>query len=438
MRIRTVCPKCKKILIGNTTNEDGKIYLEKRCVEHGRFRDLIWANTDYKYEKAEIVNCIQNCNLCEYHKSGILLGNIDVTMKCNLNCKYCFANAGRGRHVQIEKIRQMMEKLKENNCKAIQITGGEPLMHPEIIEICRIAKEKFSHVQIATNGIIIAKKRSMAVKLKNAGVNTAYLKFDGVTERTNRLIKKMPLIIRNCRRAGLKIVLVPTIINDYNNNEIGRIIAYAIKKKDVIRGINFQPVAFTGRKEYNPKERYTIPDLLNDIEKQTTLKKRDFHTIDTVLPISKLAEALGRKDVIKFTAHYNCGMATYLIKGKEGMIPITKAVNIEEFFKQVEYIADNIKKPGMIKGVIRLLKTINTKEIAEDLKIKRTLLKILLGGKYSDLGRLHDNMILIGVMHFMDCYNLDMARLQKCVIHYITEDLKIIPFCAYNNFYRNI
>ncbi len=157
-------------------------------------------------------------------------------------------------------------------------------MRDDLFAIIKKARDMgFSQIQIATNGIKIAQNPQYAKDLMDAGVCTLYLHFDGVTRQTNPLIKISKKVIEHCRKANLGIVLVPTIINGRNDHEVGDIIRFAADNVDVIRGINYQPVAFTGAASADnvARERVTIPDLAERIEEQTggIIKKDYFYPV---------------------------------------------------------------------------------------------------------------------------------------------------------------
>ena len=228
--------------------------------------------------------CPSNCGLCSKHETSTVLGLIDVTNRCNLKCPVCFANAAAAGYLyepSQDEIRQMLRNLrnlKPNPCPAIQYAGGEPTVRKDIIELIEMAKEEgFTHVQIATNGIRLAKRKGLAKQLKDAGLNTVYLSFEGVTSEPYIINKGRDLLpdklqaIENCKEAGLGVVLVPTLVKGVNDNQVGEIIKFAFDNNDIIYGVNFQPVSFSGRTPSDrvEEQRITIPDFVDIIEKET-------------------------------------------------------------------------------------------------------------------------------------------------------------------------
>jgi uncharacterized radical SAM superfamily Fe-S cluster-containing enzyme len=229
-----------------------------------------------------------------------------------------------------------------------------------------------------------------------------------------------------------------------NDHEVGDIIKFAAEHNDVVRGINFQPVAFTGAASEDDieKERVTIPDLLQRIEKQTDgiLKTEHFYPVPSVVPISKLIEKYTGKPQIAFTAHQHCGAATYVFVTDEGLIPINKMIDVDEFFEIMEKMSQKIEDPSVInkyKTLVESLKGVHSSlkkgEYSYSTQFWKMLYHALVKHDFEALKEFHWNALFIGTMHFMDNYNYDVSRVQRCCIHYTTPDGRLIPFCTYNS-----
>lgn len=466
----SLCPVCKKIIPATIFEKEGKVMIKKECKEHGVFEDVYWGNVNLylraekwmvngegvKNPKYPIVNgCPFDCGLCDLHKTPTLLANIDITNRCNLQCPICFANANTAGYVyelSYKQVVAMLRLLRENEPKpyAVQFSGGEPTIHPEFLKMVSIARKMgFSQVQVATNGIKLAEK-GYAQKLLDAGLHTVYLQFDGIDERVYKIargknlfeIKKKAIEeCRNTKPKPLSTVLVPTIVNTINDDQIGKIFRFAVENIDVIRGINFQPVSFSGRieEEDRIKQRFTIPDLAEKLEKETDglIKKEDWYPVPCVIPLFDLASAIDKKTRAEFTIHPHCGMATYVfVRGNE-IIPITKFIDVDAFLEDAKNIAENVKqsKFAKIRGItkaMRLLKYIDEKEMPEGMNVKDLIKEIIGKRDRSSLAKFHWQSLYIGAMHFQDLYNYDIQRVMRCGVHYVTPDGRIIPFCAYN------
>jgi hypothetical protein len=318
-------------------------------------------------------------------------------------------------------------------------------MRDDLPEIIRKAKELgFPQVQIATNGIKLAKNIKYVEELKNAGLSTIYLHFDGVSRRTNFKITSDEKAVKNCEEVGMGLVLVPTIIKGRNDHEIGDIIRFAAEHIRAVRGVNFQPIAFTGAasEEDVTRQRITIPELLKDIEEQTEgiIRKTDFYPVPCVVPFSDLVEAYTGKPQVRFTPHQHCGAATYVFITDQGMVPINRMIDVESFFKSVENMTEKLKKGGslnkyksLVEGIREMHESVKKSESGSTTQFWKLIGKTLVMQNFDALRDFHWNALFIGTMHFMDRYNYDLSRVQRCCIHYATPDGQLVPFCTYNS-----
>ncbi len=472
---QSLCPICLKIISAEVYEENGdRVIIKKKCSEHGEFNDTYWSDAHlfkkaseyYAHEnKVEnpIINvnkgCPYDCGLCSVHKSHTVLGLIDVTNRCNLRCPLCFADSNSTGYVyepNFEQIKQMLENLRANRpapTPAIQYSGGEPTVRDDIVELVKLAKDLgFKHIQIASNGIRLAQNSGFAKELSDAGLNTIYLQFDGVTEEPHLIMRDKNLLsvklkaIENCRRAGLGVVLVPTLVKGVNDEQVGSIIRFAVKNMDVIRGVNVQPVSFTGRidQSHLKENRITIPDFIREVEIQTNgqIKKEDWYPVPSVIPFSHFVESISEVPRVELTAHPHCGMATYVFVEGDRLIPITRFIDVEGLFTFFENLYESMKENRLEKAkclikVKDLIKFIDEGQTPEKIPIRKLLLGNLTKNSYDALGDFHSKTLLLGAMHFQDLYNMDIERLKRCIIHYAVPDGRIIPFCAMNTLYRS-
>lgn len=339
----------------------------------------------------------------------------------------------------------LLRKEKPNPTPAVQFAGGEPTLREDLYEIIGMAKELgFLQVQLATNGLLLAKDPDVAKKLKDTGLQTVYLHFDGVSRETNSKLSHDLRAVENCKKVGLGMVLVPTIIKTKNDHEIGAIIRFAADNVSIIRGINFQPVSFTGAASQDEisRERITVPELLQKIEEQTEgiILKKDFYPVPCVVPVSEFVEAYTGKTQIKFTAHQHCGAATYVFVKEDGIIPINRMVDVDAFFKSIEELTRRLensntfsKKMVAISGLRDFYNKVKKDGNNSALDLWKMLGKTLITHNFEALRSFHWNALFIGTMHFMDNYNYDTERVSRCCIHYATPDGRLIPFCSYNS-----
>ena len=463
---KSICPECLEALDATIFEDDSKVYIKKECPEHGFFQDVYWSDYE-QYLRAEkfrcdgeclnnprtktVNNCPHDCGICPQHKSHTALAIIDVTNRCNLKCPICFANAAAAGYVYEptkEEIRNMLVNLRKNDpvpATALQFSGGEPTVRDDLLELIRMAKELgFRHVEVNTNGVRLAQSADYCKELKEAGMSTVYLQFDGLTSEVYKFIRGIDLLdtkmkaIENCRKAGINsIVLVVTLIKSVNDGQLGDIIRFAVENFDVIRCINVQPVSLCGRlpPEERDKMRITIPDFMREVEAQTNgkIKVSDFYPVPTVVPVSKAVGALKDKRYVEFTAHPHCGMATYFFIENGEIIPITRYGNVDKFIGTMKKVHDYASKGSKRKAKLRLIGALRHIKFSF---LRKYVWRVLREGSYEALGDLQRNAILLSAMHFMDPYNFDLERVQRCVVHYAVPDGRIIPFCTMNSIHR--
>ena len=482
-KTKSLCPDCGKIIEADIVAKDGKVLIEKTCPEHGFYSDVYWSDVDmylraekYAYDGIGLHNAMDRTitdgddtinMVIDGQRFDLLsctaIANVDLTNRCNMNCPICFANANDQGYVcepSFEEVHEMLVTLRSTTPiknTAVQFAGGEPTIHPRFVDIIADAKAlKFAQVQVATNGLEFRKYEKLKAA-KMAGLNTIYLSFDGVSDdiylqaRDRKMFETKLKVIENCRKLveeGLKspsIVLVPTVVKGLNDHQIGDMIKFAFENSDVVRGINFQPVAFTGRvtREEVSEGRFTLPDLVRCVSEQTGYTTADdWYPVPVVAPISKFASIILGENKVTFTTHPHCGIATYLFQDDKGnVVPFPRFVDVEAFSAGLDEIADKadkamFKKLYVTKLIKLLNKCVDESKMPEGLtKMKFvTMIKDVMSNKSKDaLASFSWKMMLISGMHFQDSFNYDIERVRRCGVHYVTPDLRIIPFCAYNS-----
>ncbi len=476
-KTKSICPLCYTVIDADIVEEGGKVLIKKSCAEHGNFEDIYWSDYQmykkvkkYHYDGSKLDNphrevkdgCPLDCGICSEHFTPTVLCNIDVTNRCNMKCPICFANAQTAGYVlepSKEELIEMMKSVRNEKpvpCMAVQFSGGEPTIRDDLPEIVQEAKKLgFTLAQIATNGVRLSRDLEFCKELRQKGLNTVYLQFDGVNEKPYfpaRGFNALPIklqALENFRKSGLtSVVLVPTLVKGINDDQVNDIIQFGIKNMDVIRGINFQPVSFSGRidKEELEKMRITIPDFAKIVEEQTNgeILAEDFYSAPCVNSFSNFIEAWRNKPQVKFTCHEHCGVATYVFLDDEGkMVPITHFVDVEGFFSLLDDMTEKIINGGKINKAMAIAKItkdfpylVDRKRKPKNLDINRLLLSVLREGDVDALADFSYNTLLIGCMHFQDPYNFDVERVKRCAIHYAVPGGKVIPFCTYNSLHR--
>ncbi len=468
----SLCPICLKVIDARIFQEGESVMIEKRCHEHGYFKDLYWSDAPlyrrfmrYRLDGMTLDgsshlhhSCPSDCGLCENHKTGTLLGNIDVTNRCNLSCPVCFADAGAELDdPTIDQIEAMMRTLRGQApvpCPAIQFSGGEPTLRKDLPEIVSLAKKMgFVQIQVATNGVILSERPDLCKSLVDSGLSTVYLQFDGVTPepyiemRGRDLLAVKLRALDNLTAAGLRsVALVPTVTKGTNDDQLGDIAEFASKNLDVVNAIVYQPVSFTGRidQEERNEKRITIPDVIALLEEQTgyEITRDDFYPIPSVGAISRLLEAERGHPMLVLSAHPCCGAATYVYCQDSHLIPITRFLDVEGLLEWIEQEVDRFDGSKLarlkMKGMVlkELPKFIDESKVPDSLELKELILGVFRSGTRESLAEFHKKSLFLGIMHFQDPYNINLEKLEWCGIHYYLPDGRVIPFCSYNTIHR--
>jgi uncharacterized radical SAM superfamily Fe-S cluster-containing enzyme len=468
----SICPECLKRIPMRIYEERGVVYLEKSCPEHGKFEDVYWGDAElFKWfygnwynaryvgsglenpHTKSVLGCPFDCGICPQHKTPTILAIIDATNRCNMACPICFAYAGASNYVYEPSYRQivdMIKLLRANSpwaCNALQFSGGEPTLRNDLPDLIKEARKAgITHVEVNTNGVRIAEEIEYFKKLFDAGLSTLYLQFDGLRDEIYRKTRAradfVPLklkVVDNARKIGLEsVVLVVTLAKGVNDKDLGDIINYAVQNRDVVRCVNIQPVSMAGRARKNEmrKMRITIPDAIKEIEEQTNgaVSRWDWRPVDWPVPFSKGMGAIKNRTYPEFTIHPMCGAATFLIVEKDGSYkPIMHYLDVDKFaevFWDIYYTGVKGKKTMAKMKQLKLL------PMAKSSLVRGLVGDVVTKGSYEALGNLMRRIVMIGIMHFQDVWNLDLDRVQKCGIHYVTPDGKIRTFCTYNSIHR--
>jgi uncharacterized radical SAM superfamily Fe-S cluster-containing enzyme len=470
--VETLCPECARTVLGRVFDWRGDVYMEKTCPEHGYVRDRVFTNTalflkmqQWSFREGAGVEsprvptadaCPGSCGLCNMHQSHTMLGQIDLTNRCNLSCPICFANASATGYVcepTFDEVVALLEQLRAYRpvpATALQFTGGEPTLHPDFLALVRRARELgFSHVQAASNGIRFAEP-GFAKAAAEAGLHNVYLQFDGVDDAVHEATRGRPLLevklraLEQIHAAGMKVCLVPTIVKGVNDDQVAKILRFAVENIHVVSGIAYQPVSFTGRISLGDREakRYTLGDLANDLGAAGWLEPmRDFYPLAMTAPLSRLLAAFTGDPKITATAHPGCSSGAYFVVDSRGnAVPITRFLDVEGLLCDLDRLASRVER-ARFRGLHKLRVPFIfarhfRKELAPEGLTVRTFLHALRGMTDKKIGRGRAGertyrTLLAAGMHFQDRYNFDVERVKRCVIHYSTPE-GMFPFCAYN------
>lgn len=441
----SLCPHCLNTVPAKVIIKDKKVYLLKYCKEHGEQLELLEEVAEYHLKKRSYdkpgtqmeihtkvdKGCPFDCGTCPQHDQHACIGLIEITNKCNLSCPLCYAESGEGSFLPMETLEKMMDffqKSEGNAAEILQISGGEPTLHPQIIDIIKLAKlKKFKYIMLNTNGIRIAEDEEFAKELSRfVGGFEVYLQFDGFKEKTYEELRGKNIYsikekaIKNLSKYKIPITLVSSIAAGINDDEIGEIFSYGIKTP-YIRGINFQPATFFGRiNDSITKNRVTLSTVLKNLQKQTSGMIR----LDDFIPLPCNVERVA---------------ITYLYRTSKGSFtPITRNAKIQEYLHLINNtfvftIEDALKNAG--KSISDIGTTCDCLKFLKDFK-QIVPFNFFVMNKKQKTEYIDCNTFRISVSSFLDAYNFDMKSMQKECVHIITPDLRKIPFSAYNTIHR--
>jgi 7,8-dihydro-6-hydroxymethylpterin dimethyltransferase len=472
-KTKSICPECQKEIDAELTRKDGRIQITKHCKEHGTFKATHWQSPNVygfteendffkSFEEAQIVqnaeDCPYTCASCKSHVSDTVIGVIDVTKQCDLRCAVCFSTFS-DHIVDYEPTKQelvnMLTFLSQRNPKppAILFSGGEPLERRDMHEIIAAAHDLKFMTILATNGIHIAEEPERAAQLKQSGLNIVYLQFDSFSDdfyqkvRGRKLLQTKFKAIDVCRNLDMEVILVCTLMNGFNDKEVGKIIRFAAANTDVVRGLIFQPIAFTGRATDNPfQDAWRDWQFAEQVETQTggEIKTTDLFPLSVMTSPIKIMRKFMKKPWPLFSCSPHCGIVNWMYVANNGkIIPLNHFVSYSKFFKGILKTAQNVEGKSKLSlltslfmsATLSLNMLLVTREVGI-FTLMKAILKMFVAPSYQSLGPIRRRIFLLGCMAFMDRYTFDVNRVQRCVVHYVTPDMKVIPFCAYNNIHR--
>ena len=465
---------------------DGKILMVKDCPVHGHFEDVMAMDPAFfkHLEDAFPGSDIRSHNDEKLHNHGsstIKYGRgsvltVDLTNRCNMMCDPCFMDAnqvGFVHELSWEDIKTLLDNaitLKPKRQMSVQFSGGEPTMSPYFLDAVRYAKKVgYNSVQAATNGIEFAKSPEFAKAAFEAGLRYAYLQFDGIGNAANshRLVGNLFDVklraIENLWSAGVDIVPVVTIVNGVNNEQVGRIIQFALDNPRKINFLSFQPVSFTGRdEEVTPErraaQRYTLSHLAHDVKNQMKIGEpvRDWFPISFMGTFTDWADLVHGPTAewgnLTCGCHPNCGigMAVMIDKETKEAVPFTAFVQADTLAKDLRRVNDAAR--GRFLSVTwhgaRADEELRPVQGADPLQAVDLMKKFdkTFGASGHNYGKVTAdrtkddiqmrradrwNFLFIAGMWFQDLFNYDFRRTERCIIPYATQEGEI-SFCAYN------
>jgi uncharacterized radical SAM superfamily Fe-S cluster-containing enzyme len=465
---QSLCPECLALVPAKIITKGGRVYFRKRCPTHGVREDFICSDVR-QYDLMEFSlpgkvpaqfgtsperGCPYDCGLCTEHEQHTCVGLVEITSSCNLRCPMCYASSGPGgKHLSFAECRHAIDRLvtTEGRAEVLQLSGGEPTIHPEFLRILEYAcAQAIDVVMVNTNGIRFAHDPEfLAAVARFRHRLEVYLQFDGFSERSAQSLRGESLVETKLRAVaalgqhGIRITLVATLQPGVNEDEVGAILTFGLERP-WITGISYQPATYSGRHVLpgDLERRITFPDVVRAVAAQTGGIFRE----DDFLPLP--------------CAHPNCHSLTYAYRSGGAVTPLPRFIDARNHLEILangitftrnkarelitQYLArlgccggnggpEPVAPPSRAEGDIPPLRRQSADQSrAPDVAaqaaefFRRALTEQLAAA----------DVFRITITSFLDAYNFDVRRLMKCCIHHVLPSGHVVPFCAYNVLYR--
>lgn len=438
----SLCETCLVPVPTKILFENDNVYYKKRCKDHGDQKTLVSTDVNYfkkckdfikpsdrphRFQSKTEYGCPLDCGLCPDHEQHSCLALIEVNEQCNLKCPVCFADSSPNKktNLSLEEINSMLDTLvdSEGLADVVQLSGGEPTIHPQIFEILELAKTKnIKHLMINTNGVRIAKEKNFAEKLKKFAPGfEVYLQFDSLKKDALVALRGMDLTkirlkaLENLEANNISTTLVVTVKKGLNDDEIGPIIDFALKYK-CIRGVTFQPIQDAGRNTNFDKN--TDRFLLSDIRRAIVDQSSHFSSAD-VIPLPCNPESIA---------------IAYALRDGENLQPVTSLLPEEDLLEAIPNAVSFEKNQELRKKIVELF-SLSSGDLNTSERMQQLLCCLPEIPEISKMS--YENIFRVSIVQFLDKYNFCVGNVKRSCIHFVTKEQQIIPFDTYNLMYRN-
>lgn len=443
-----LCPRCLQLLPATSLERDGKVYLHRECPEHGEFEHLVLSDASWWKWSRRFVRpgrapehhatesehgCPYDCGFCPEHEQHACVTVFEITEACNLECPACFAGEEHKLHKPLDEIDGMLQgvlRAEGGEADVIMLSGGEPTMHPAVLEIAdHIQSHPVRYLILNSNGVRMAREPEFCAALAERDI-LVYLQWDGFRPETYRTLRGRPDLhevkhqaLANLAAAGAKVVLVATLLKGVNEDEVGALVDFAARHP-AVRSISLQPQFAEGRfVPFGADDRMTLTDVIAAIDADSELFSRDdFIPIPCCDPM--------------------CTAATYAWVRDGEVTPVTQLVPVDAY---LDYV-DSTSMPNLSEAFLE-----------DAIEMRDTLLKLFsksapagsdaqmdafmcacepLLGELDRVDGLPEQVFAVTIEGFMDRTIFDVSRAKRCCIQEALPDGRIVPFCVYNTLYR--
>jgi uncharacterized radical SAM superfamily Fe-S cluster-containing enzyme len=457
---QSLCPECLALVPAKIVSKDGRVYFRKTCPTHGPREDFVCSDVRW-YDRMEFSlpgkvppvfgaepqkGCPYDCGLCTEHEQHTCVGLVELTTSCNLRCPMCYASSGPGgAHLSFDEAKRSIDRLVkvEGRAEVLQLSGGEPTLHPEFLRVLDYAVDQaIDIVMINTNGLRFAHDAEfVAAVARHRRRIEVYLQFDGLSDGTYVALRGEPLAETKLRavealgRLGIRTTLVTTLQAGVNEDEIGAVVRFGLERPWVT-GVSFQPATYSGRHVLpgDLERRVTFPDVIKAVAAQAGGVFRE----DDFLPLP--------------CAHPNCHSLTYAYRSGGRVVPLSRFIDARNHLdilangitftraRTRELIADYLGRLGCCGGDCGSATDATPRPatplraVDADSGLDRLAEEFFRRAAAEQLDP--EDVFRITITSFLDAYNFDVRRLMKCCIHHVLPSGHVVPFCAYNVLYR--
>jgi len=455
---QSLCPDCLSVVPAKIIVRGKRVYFRKTCAEHGVREDFVCSDVDY-YDQLQYSvpaklpklvgvepkeGCPLDCGLCTEHEQHTCVGLVELTSSCNLSCPMCYASSGPGgEHTSLENCKRAIDRLVEveGRPEVLQLSGGEPTVHPQFRDVLLYAVEQpIDYVMINTNGIRFAQDRELLeLVAQHRDRVEIYFQMDGLDDDVFVALRGEPLLDQKVRALDalavhdVHVTLVSTLQGGVNDDQIAPLVNFGIERSN-ITGLSFQPATYSGRHVLPEalENRITFPDVIKSIGSGTVFSTADF------MPLP--------------CAHPNCHSLAYAYRSSSGVVPLTKFIDAKEHY---DLLANGISfnRPGVRDLIEKYLGRQgccasgdcsdgdDLVQLGEDpTAMLASFAKDPIAVEFFTRAMSQDlsasDVFRITITSFLDAYNFDVRRVMKCCTHNVLPSGHIIPFCAYNVLYR--
>lgn len=456
---QSLCPECLGLVPAKIIVRRGRVYFRKHCPTHGEREDFVCSDASY-YDRLDYSlpaklplqvgvepsrGCPFDCGLCTEHEQHTCIGLVEITSACNLSCPMCFASSGPGgKHLSVAECCRAIDRLVEveGRPEVLQLSGGEPTLHPHFEEILDYAMQQpIDYVQINTNGVRLANDQRLVDTLSMHGRRLeVFFQLDGFNNRISEALRGESLLETKLRalerlgRAAIHVTLAATLQGGVNDDQLGALVQFGLERP-WITGINFQPATYSGRYVVpgQLERRITFPDVIKGIAEQTA----GMFAVDDFMPLP--------------CAHPNCHSLSYVYRSGGRNVPLTRFIDAR---RHLDLLANGITftRSAARNLILQYLGRQGccggecSPDSAECTTLGPTLpiaastqfdpLATEFFGKVLEQQLGAEDIFRITITSFLDVFNFDVRRLMKCCTHHVLPSGHVIPFCAYNVLYR--